>query len=388
MEYIVVLLILIIGAFYFDTKKESRQKVLWFVLEWLILVLLAGLRYKVGGDTIVYQNNYESLYSPWDVFDSQKAADWGILWQLFVALCRFISKDFTFLQIFHAIVVNTIFLWFFRKKTSRYFLAILIYFVFYYFRFNTETMRSAFAVCCFLLSYDSLIQKKFLKYYFWVIIAIGFHTESVVLLFFPFIHILEKFKPNPISITFLIMLAACSLLFNFLPIIQNFASSFGDISEKASSYAARSQLGKGVSVLGYAHAFLANFTWLYIVILLYKEKHKKNISDILIQKNLFIGFNIIHFFFGILTLNYNNIFYRFQDFTSVITLVALCQVIEILTIRRYQFQRILLYSFLVILIVDRVLYFTSGAIILFYPYSSVFDPVDFPEREWYYNSVQ
>lgn len=389
MEYIIVFFILLLGVILFDGKPDTAYKKTWLFIEWLLLILLAGLRYKVGGDTIIYQNTFDSLYTTRDILDSPKTENWNILWKLFAALCKKIYDDFATLQIIHAAIVNSVFIWFFKKKTSKYFLAILLYYLFFYFRYNTETMRAALSVCCFLLTYDYLLQKKYLKYYLGAVIAIGFHTESIVLLLFPIVHHLNKFKPNFFNVSILLMLAGCSLLFNFLPFFQDFASSFGNMSEKVAAYSDKSKLGEGVSILGYIHTFLANYVWLHLIIIIrLNEKRLFKTNGYYNKQELFIGFCIIHFFLGVLSVNYSNIFYRFQDFTNLIVLVALCQVFEIISNKGYLIHKIILPLLLIILIVDRILYFTSGEIVLFYPYSSIIDPIEYPEREWYYYSVQ
>ena len=54
MIYIILLIFLSIPVVKYDLLAKKGGENLWFYSSLLLLILVAGLRYRVGGDTIVY----------------------------------------------------------------------------------------------------------------------------------------------------------------------------------------------------------------------------------------------------------------------------------------------------------------------------------------------
>lgn len=185
MVYIFVLIILLVGLNY-DKSSNTRGAKTWWRFEWLVLVLLAALRYRVGGDTLSYQDTYdylpnlnELLLSSFAYLPNQP------LWYVFCGLCKLASEEFWFFQIVHAIILNAVIFWYIKRYSHRPFLSILFYAIMLYTYYNMEILKQSLTLCCFLLSYPYLEQRKFLRYYMLATLGFLFHTVGALLFLLP-----------------------------------------------------------------------------------------------------------------------------------------------------------------------------------------------------------
>lgn len=169
----------------------------WFYASLVLLILVAGLRYRVGGDTLVYMAEF-NMYPKLDelkYFDFETAR-FNPLWYILNAFCRTVSDDFTFFQLLHALIVNYSFFHFFRKYCPYYyFTAILVWFVGYWCYFSMEILREILCISMLLWAVDWLLEKKLVKYYIVCIIALFMHYSAVIMLFFPLMYVVFK-RPN------------------------------------------------------------------------------------------------------------------------------------------------------------------------------------------------
>lgn len=380
MIYLITILVLLIGVIRFEILKRIDKNNLWFWFEWLFLVLLAGFRYKVGGDTQFYYDDFDNYPTLLDINEQFiKNSRFNILWIYLVSTCKTIVNDFAFFQIIHAIIVNTTFFLFFKKYTNRYFTAILIFNLLYFFKYNTEILRASLAVSTFLWSFKYLLCKKWIKYYALSFIALGFHSEALIIFVFPFFYKLEDFKINIKNFSFILLLSFV-LLFsvNLLPVMNNIANLLGNenVIDSVSLYTDSSKLGQGVTVLGYLRKIVVNSVWLLIAYLLNGNKYY--------YIRIFL---IPYFVFSILILNYSNIFYRFIDFLNPIAIIALCLGYEETLKRKALFLRIVIIAYIIYMILSYVIYLLDGYWVLFYPYSSIFNQIEYPMRASYFFDI-
>lgn len=207
MIYLFVLILLILFTLHYDFNGIKPDISLKIFL-WIVFVLLAGLRYRVGGDTLGYMDYFTGIPVLSDLTaEFFKKDEYQPLWVLFCSVCKTISKDFTFFQIVHAIIINSVVFRFINKNTTHFFGGILFYFIFYYLYFNMEILRESLAISVFLLSLDAFLSKKWLKYYFIIIFAFLFHLSAVVLFFLPFFRKVLNFRSYVILIvTILVVL--------------------------------------------------------------------------------------------------------------------------------------------------------------------------------------
>lgn len=372
MIYLLVLIIVLIGVVKFDKLKLVKPKDSYFYFCLILLVLVAGLRYKVGGDSIVYHYSYES-WPELQILNQQfiNNSRYNVLFIYFWSLCKSISSNVWVYQIIHAAIVNSVMLLFFKKHCKHVFLCILFYVTYYYFFYNMEIVRASFSVCCFLLAFDSLYERKWLSYYFYVIIAIGFHLEALVLLLFPLFQILSKVKISLLSVFGCIAISFAALeLADFIPFFNRILLSMS--------------MEGGV----YLNTRLSNESAYILIILTIIPA-----AGILLvnSENKSFKFSwplFLYIFISVQTLKYTVFFGRILDFLHPILIVTLVQSIERRKIlKKTKLLTVCVTCFLFVCLFTYIKnsYYPDWK--RYYPYSSVIFPEEFSEREWYITDI-
>lgn len=158
----------------------------FYVAICVFLIVIAGLRYRIGGDTIFYEREFDKIPSLANLgsfhLDSIR---WAPGFTLFMMLCKSISTDFTVFQFFHATIINSIIFWFIYKNTPNKFICVCLYAVCLYTDFNNEVLRESMAVCVFLLGWPYFKRGKWLLYYPFAIGACFFHASAIMTLVLP-----------------------------------------------------------------------------------------------------------------------------------------------------------------------------------------------------------
>lgn len=211
MEYIIPLALAIIGAF-FNKKMPNKIRIVYTVLLLIYIVILLGLRYRVGVDTISYMNGFKDVKTLINLnaidFIEQRYEP-GYL--LIASLCKTITKDFWFLQLVMATITNGCIFIFLNRYCKNIFIGITIYFLLQWLYFSTEIMRESAAVGIFLLNFKNLQEKKWINYYLISLLSISFHYSAIIIWIFPLAKLL---KSNLLFIIF------CSLMIVITPFIK------------------------------------------------------------------------------------------------------------------------------------------------------------------------
>lgn len=194
--------------------KHNKNVIYFFQL--LFLILVAGLRYKVGGDTFYYMDQWEKYPTIQNMtFRFLQESEYNILWDLTISVCKSIFDNFIFFQFIHTIFVNLVFFWFFKKYTPYIFTAVFWYAIGHFLYFNTEILREILCICLFMLSTPALLKKHYIKFYLICLIALGFHNSSVIMLIAPFLLFFKPFNLKSTIIISIIFLVFSSVLFLF-----------------------------------------------------------------------------------------------------------------------------------------------------------------------------
>ncbi len=381
MIYIIVLLLLLIPAVRYDFLKKTNGREFWFYLELLVLVLLAGLRYRVGGDTLEYIDYFDDypFFSELVHFDF-KNAYFNPLWYVYNAILKSIFNDFILFQIIQSIFVNSVFFWFFRKYTKFYFTAILIYYIGYYLYFNMEILREVLCVCLFMISFKYIESKKYLIYVFFGVLSYLIHHSAVVMFFIPFFMKLPKIKWTTTLASFLLLTIFLSY-FDIVPILISLFSGNEKLLSKTIAYTSLES-----SILN-INGVIAYF--LPIILLLYSNTNKVLTEfQIKIEKLLLLYVLLIALSIFIPTM-----FSRMQNYLEpfyIIYLVdtlfsALEDTYKSLKMRSYIIKFAFIFYVFIIYksyTVDRSEYMIGKkSYNIYYPYHSIFDPVVETDRE-------
>ena len=186
MIYFIIIFILLYCSYSFDIcgKRKYRDRAYTFVL--FILILLAGLRWRVGGDTIRYLTSYYSS-APyiWEIRFEDLTFGGHPLWDILVSLIRSLKMPFFVVQMFESAFVNILLFKYLKKHTEYIFTCVFFYFIGEYFFMNMETMKLSFCVVLCLYAHDFFIEKKWIRAYSLTFIAILFHAQSMIILLTP-----------------------------------------------------------------------------------------------------------------------------------------------------------------------------------------------------------
>lgn len=219
MIYLLILFTILFFLYLTEVKGKRAWTLPGCYIVWLLFVLVAGLRYRVGGDSLYYQDIYPSLPSFGELKNYGLYENgYGPLWYLFCAATKAIDSRFVVMQIVHALIINTAMVYFFNKYSKHLFACLLVYYVFYYLYFNMEILRESLAIAVFLPNMKNLVNKRWTRYVLGSIVSLGFHLSAIVLFILPLLmKMLQKKHIKP-ALTIL-MASIAGLLF----ILQNMA---------------------------------------------------------------------------------------------------------------------------------------------------------------------
>ncbi len=376
MIYLIVLLILILLVINNEFKSVPKFSNKQYNFLLLIFILIAGFRYKVGGDSLSYFNYYETV-SDWKhtSFLDLISGRFGFLWTVLATTCKSITEDFFMLQLLQSVIVNISVFWFIKKYAKFRYTSVLIYFVFQYFYFNMEIMREAIAISFFLLSYPFFLKRSWLKYYAIVFIAFLFHSSAVILFLYPF---LSMFKFNWRGIFLLsLFISGFLLLIIRQPNIMDYLLFTETIGNKYNIYKE------------YTRNWNAKiFTFIAFILIPYYFLKWRNYVDS--SYSLFSRLYSVYFITIICVLFFSG-FSRFINYLSVFMIVFFADFLNQIYLHRNfrKVKRILVLTLLLLMFMPKYLYYSSDTskyypntnkINLWYPYSSIFFKTEYKYR--------
>lgn len=389
MLYILLFLILLALTLMLEFNNDRKivgDKNLYNILL-VLFILLAGFRWKVGGDTLAYMNFYNQFAPTLGGLTTYdfSAHKFEPLFVVLMSICKTFSSEFWLFQLVHAIIINTIIFSFLKKHTPFKYFALLIYFFFYYFYLNTEILRESLAICVFLIIYEKINNKKYIAYYLGCLIAIAFHSSAIILLFFPF---LARFRFN-----FKTLLVLSIIGFLFTQFIANISTFLALIPGQA-SLASRFELYSGLKLN--INGMIFTFA-LFVILPYFLHVFNKRNSNPL---ELFSNLELSYFIIAILFVNISGLG-RLMNYFSIFLIVyfsnTICYLIK--TKRHFLFLDYRLAAFFMILIsfsYKSSYYLKDTSEVLegtrkmhmYYPYSSIFNKDDFyVDREFLYYRV-
>ncbi|MBQ8336757.1 MAG: EpsG family protein [Bacteroidaceae bacterium] len=186
----------------------------WYYSILVLLILFAGLRYRVGSDTLMYMSMFDECpkLDELKYFDFE-TAKYNPFWYIINAISRSIYDDFTLFQIIHATIVNSIFFWFFRKYCPKYyFTAILLYYLGYFCYFNMEIMRESLSICVLLLSTSFFLNKRWVPYFIMSAIGILIHYSAAIMIVLPLFYLFRRPSWKLLVVIFLSIIVIINII--------------------------------------------------------------------------------------------------------------------------------------------------------------------------------
>ena len=372
MIYIIIGLLSFILAIHFDINKAQRGKKFSYRLLLLIFIVIPAIRFRVGGDTIRYMDMYYQFYNA-DFSSFLFLNRYLPLWTLLLRTLNHICSNFVLFQIVHAVFINSVFFWFFKKYSNHYFICVFLFYFYSYFQFNFETLAESISICFFLLGLESCINHKWVKYYTLVLIAVLFHPGAVILCIVPFF-LSDTIKGKKIIILiilYFVLLFSWALLYDSFGILL---SIFGDD---------RGVYIKSTELYNFNALIYGTLERTIVPFIIYIYGIKIGLVTRVNQLMFFV------FFIAVLTstiLGLN----RYYNYITVFQIVYFADLISLLykiknvTVINYAFHRVAVILIMVFVVYTRVItfHFQDTSKIIhnthlynrYYPYYTVFNP--------------
>lgn len=241
-----------------------KEKILFFILV-IIMICFAGLRVRYN-DTATYIASYQKLKISGNIL---KDIDWRIGsnpgFQFGNLLMKAIGLSSNSFIMIYSIITEGLFLWFIRKYSNNFTLSILVFFTGGLYLFSFAALKQCVAIAIALIGVDRAINKKWLQYIIWVLIATLFHTYALMFLVVPFIMFVPWTKK---TYYMLVLFAAAGISFQLLiGRILDVTSLLGE------DYDPNSFVGEGVNI------FRLLVAWAPIILAFMARKHIKMSDD-------------------------------------------------------------------------------------------------------------
>ena len=308
MIYIIVILLILFLSFQYDISGKTRYREHWYWIILAIFILIAGLRWRIGIDTTRYLYGFYHGYPTLDNF-SFKTYYVGRdpFFYLINAFVKSIGGRFYLFQLIHASFVNGLIFIYIKRHSSYIFTCVFFYAIMTYLNYNAEIMRGSMSIVICLFANDYFLEKKWLKGYLLLVIALMFHGQTIVLFFMPLFLFLRFNFIGIVTLVaaFVVGQFAGSLLNNYVELLM-----FDKIEDKALSYAELEKLGgeQGLRWI-FGHVFSQ---FVYIFAALWYIKHRKPNMQLLLLEPF------IMFYCVFLMVNIGfKITYRFVEYYSI-----------------------------------------------------------------------
>ena len=169
---------------YASKKYIFKEKLFWFLMA-VGMAVFCGLRLK-GNDTGLYRNLYMELQP--GVFN----IDWRALsgapgFTFFGVILRTLGVSVQDYLMIESLFVVIVYLWFVRKYTTELWLSAYYFITTGVYTFAFAAIKQTMAVAFLLIATDRAINKKYISFVLWVLIAELFHPYAFVYLIVPFL---------------------------------------------------------------------------------------------------------------------------------------------------------------------------------------------------------
>lgn len=384
MIYILSLLFILYLVVRFDINGKTKHKDVFFRILLIWFIAVSGLAYNVGADVPGYMYQYDeftwSHIRSWDDLSQYRHRQPG--WVLLNLLCQLISTNFVVFKLIGAIFLNVVVFRLIKKYCPYIFIGILFYAVMLYLNLNFNALRQAYSLGFFLLGFDFLVEKQYLRYYVFALLAFLFHTSAIILFAIPLLSLINVNRRTIILTLIaafvmfvggqtLFMGYAQEITYDLLISSNNVTEELGEIGNKflGDKYIT----GEKTSLIGMISVFLDLALSAFII--LFNYKNRSDMPPIIgILMVVFVIFKLLNSFIPVL-------FFRlmfYVEFFYIIIVATFC----VDFCKKYLPKRNIVSLLLIIFICYtpiKALYAINPRVGIsnleqFYPYYSVFNP--------------
>lgn len=356
MEYLFVLLLTIFFCS-INQSMTSTQRKSCFSFICLLIILILGLRYRVGLDTINYMNTFDKA----DVLKSLNISEIFEmrLEPLFTwsrSFFKGISTEFWPFQIFMASITTIGVGTFLYRYCYNPFVGLILYYIICCFYFTTEIMRESAAIGIFLLNFENLVKRRWIRYYLFSLLSLGFHYSAAIIWLFPFVRNLK------LNIWFIVI--CCSIIF-ITPLIDyiNHILNFASVNRRVGMYIDGNDLNLNWRITQIIQNGIPCMCALFV--------SRKSA----LYKSILKPYLLLQIIFVVAAFAVPIIFQRLINYTQIFTIAYLSNT---LTNKRIS-QGIRVLTFCII-ISSQAIYWRNMSN-RWIPYVSIFNPIKIQERE-------
>lgn len=385
MIYLIVLILLLFLSFRYDIQEKTKNFDFWYRFVLLVFILIAGLRWRLGLDT---PNYLESFYYSYPTLGKFSFMEYGLGKDPFYVLINSIVKTlggrFFIVQLIQSSIVNVLIFKYIKKHSRYVFTCIFLYYVTFYYGFNMEIMRASISIVICLFAYDYILDKKWLKGYLLLCLALMFHMQTIVMFVLPIFFFLRLNKIG-IAIIFGAFLFAIyvNIIFGEYLTVLDAVSEVG--AEKAEHYLNSEKYGDQTHNLKFMAVTHFPYIIYSIASLLYLKKYDKDNPLLKLEPFLLLGV-----IFLVMQLNLQ-IAYRFVDYFRIYFILFFSELFLNIFKRDYPLSKGVVFARTFIIFIP--LFFMIGFIdyrhrVRYIPYSSVIERKIDKKREQRFMETQ
>lgn len=386
MIYLSVLFILLYFSFYYDINGKTKGRNFFYRFMLLLFILIAGFRWRLGVDTPNYLYNFYHYIPTLDKFSF---TDYSIGQSPFFVLMNSLVKScggrFYIVQLIHATIVNVLVFRYIKRHSSFIFTSVFFYAIFAYTSYNMEIMRGSLSIVICLFANDCILEKKWMKGYFLLIVALFFHPQTIVMFLMPFLFFLRLNKIGIMILvaSFFVGIVIMQLFGDYLWIFE----ADENVENKISNYINSEHYGEQGGEIGFfvASCFIPIIYMIYS--LLYAKRNKSDNRLLVLEP-----FIMLCILFVVLRMNVN-IAYRYVDYYKIYFCLFYANLFVQLIRSARQLNTSLSYIRSLIIFIPFFLltireYVTDkGQGYRYFPYTSVFERTIDKERQLKYNEI-
>ena len=310
MIYIVVLVLLICLSLRYDINEKTKYRDEWYFVMLIVFILIAGLRWRLMVDT---PNYIYRFYHSTPLLEDYSFADYPIgkdpLYVLINSIVKTYGGRFYVVQLIEATFVNILVFKYIKRHSNYIFTCLFFYAITNYLGLCMETMRASFSIVICLYANDYILDKKWVKGYLLMLIALMFHAQTIVMFILPALFFLRFNKVGVVALVcaFILGLFLQTSLGDYAALLE-----FSDeLEDKATTYANSESFGGVKGGLGYFLFAKLPMLVYPILSLLYIKRYKPDCA--LLKMEPFIVLGVM---FVAIRINFE-IAYRYANYFGV-----------------------------------------------------------------------
>lgn len=206
-----------------------------FIIPCIVLITFATLRnYTIGTDTPTYTSFFRGSISV-DNYNFDPRVELG--YQLFEYFILSISKQYFSLFLASSLIIVPSILYIIKKYSANYFISVYIYITFAFYTFYFNTLRQGIAIAICMLGIYYFVNKKFLPYFFIILLASTFHISAwVMLLIYFIVHYVNLRLEYKVVISFLITFILGKTLISYMAVDNDRYLKYTEAADNAGGY--------------------------------------------------------------------------------------------------------------------------------------------------------